>query len=101
MTARKIYWYGFCYITQDLKIRKMRVAKETSTRIYLHKESQVGLQQSVKFYNKEGGYVTWFPTREEAVAEKLRVLKAHVRKDAEHAKQTKKCLAEFKEQENV
>ena len=37
----------------------------------------------------------------EAYLDTLLGMIAQVREDAEHAKQTKKCLAEFKEQENV
>ena len=101
MTARKVYWYGLSRIAQDLKITKLRVAKETDARIYLHKEAQVGLLQSTKFFNKDGNYENWRPTREEAVAMKLHLLKNQAKTATEDAKEIKACLAEFKAQENA
>ena len=101
MTAKKVYWYGVCGVGTDLKVRKIRISKETATRIYLHKEAQTGWNERTLFHNKFGGYENWFPTRKEAVAKKLKWLKNTVKHSVESLKQAEKLLAEFKAQEDV
>lgn len=91
-------WYGVCHVSQDLKVREIKIIKETATRIYLHEDSQVGWNQKTTYCNKIGGYEYWYPTREEAVKAKLKWLRSHVRGATEGLAWAKENLKKFEAQ---
>ena len=88
-------WYGVRTITQDLRVSEVKVAKETATRIYLHKDSQIGLLSFTTYLNKLSGYEQWFRDRDKAVATKLKWLRRNLRDAKENSAQAKKNLTEF------
>lgn len=101
MAKKKIVWYRICKSNYDLRIGEVEVAKVTESRVYFPETSPGNMNWNRQFANKDGSYETYFPTREEAVAEKLKRLKRAVASGEENLRATKKLLAEFKEQENV
>lgn len=92
---KPVTWFGVCEITEDLKIRTVKVQKETATRIYLAEESQKGHDRNTVFHNKLGMYLHWYRTKDEAVKAKLKWLRKNVRNSKEAAAVAKKNLAEF------
>lgn len=100
MTAKKIYWYRIRRVPEDLAIKKFRIVKETATRLYLHKESQTGFDQTTVFFNKVSSYEAYFSTREVAVTAKIRLLKKNLKNATENTVQARNLLKEFREQEN-
>ncbi len=101
MTQKKVYWYGIRRIPEDLAIKKFRIAKETATRLYLHKESQTGWDNKTVFFNKISSYEAYYSTREAAVKAKLNLLKKTVKARTEDKMEAVNLLKEFKERENV
>ena len=92
-------WYGIRTIGEDTSISKAKVARETVKQItFDDTDSNVFRRGSVW---KSSMYEMWFPTREEAVAEKLKMLKRDLRKATEGKEYAKARLKEFKERENV
>jgi hypothetical protein len=101
MAKKKIIWYRICKAHYDLRIGEVEVAKVTESRVYFPESSPGTMNWNRQFANKKGSYESYFQTREEAVAEKLKRLERGVAAEEENLKAMKKLLAEFKEQENV
>ena len=99
MTKKKVYWYGARTVAYDLSVVKAEVIRETPKRIYFAEDS------GVRFYRdsmlKSSSYERWFPTRDEAVAWKLKMLKQNLKSKAEGKIEAANRLKEFKEAENV
>lgn len=94
-------WYGITNTMYDLKITEVQVTKVTETRIYLAPVEKNGMNWNRQFVKKQSSYEQYFPSREDAVAAKLKALKGAVRARAENLKAAKKLLAEFKDLESV
>jgi hypothetical protein len=101
MAKKKIVWYGITKANYDIKIREVEVERVTESRLYIADTDPGTMNWNRKFCNKDSSYEAYFPTREEAVAEKLKLLKRAVKAKDEQLAAAKKLLAEFKEQENV
>jgi 23S rRNA G2069 N7-methylase RlmK/C1962 C5-methylase RlmI len=92
-------WYGIRTVGEDISISEAKVAKETKKTIRFDDTTgNVFRRGSVC---KNSMYEMWFPTREEAVAEKLKMLKRDLRRATEGKEYAKTRLREFKERENV
>ena len=99
MTKKKVYWYGVRTVAYDLGIAEAEVIRETPKRIYFAEGS------GVRFYRgsmlKSSSYEMWFPTRDEAVAWKLKFLKRNLKSATKGKTEAANRLKEFKEAENV
>jgi hypothetical protein len=99
MTKKKVYWYGVRTVAYDLSISKAEVIKETPKRIYFRPDSETVYRRGSML--KSSSYEKWFPTREEAVAWKLKFLKRNLKSATEGKTEAANRLKEFKEAENV
>jgi hypothetical protein len=102
MAKKVVKWYGINTFDQDLKVSEIEVERETEYRLYpTVKQQAKGVMWNMAFVYKTTGYEQWFPTREEAVQAKLKLLTASRRRKKEESDQNNRLIADFKKQENL
>jgi len=92
-------WYGFKTPSESLKIFEVKVIRDEGLRLLLEAEALGPL--SKPWVYKTSAYEKYFPTRDEAVAAKLRWLEQDVVNAAEGLDQATHRLEVFKAQEDA
>lgn len=92
-------WYGIRTVGHDLTVVSAEVKKETKKQITFDESTSDIFRRGSVW--KSSLYEMWFQKREEAVAEKLKMLKQDLRKATKDKENARTRLKEFKERENV